>query len=1197
MINYEKVAEKIFAVIKGHGHTLAMFKEDGMDTTDAAEARRFFVQKPNYMVTLDDESNTIKINKNSNLSLDDLESIMKQLKNLARANMLNTHVQVFGKEITPKDFAYQAKKYRDTPMNEDYIDDEVWMVYIRANTYQGKYYESSAAPYDVSTSIAPTEQDAIDYVNDNREKVLAKLAKKRVRYGDRSIPMIGPKNRGGVEKNVFFADTYQVRGPQKVSRYVAEASLSRMSGSTKTSYQTLESVKMIVRHRKAVDEEVRGSRSRQISAIFLEQAGERFRFPHNNLQGARAMARHMYEGGEMGDAVGTYIVESVGNLIQLNEFVRYARTNKLINENSEDIIATVQENIATLRGELKGLTGANSYAKISEAIAAREASVLEEDDTDDLKDMFTVRKFDEKFGDTLPLVNRLMNEKTAWRNALVEASTQTVWLDAKEALSEVDIVEFDSPVQQMGYKIQKVANRMVETGDLKNVVGRVAGKLIEGSTLSEFEKTIVRNVMENAKVQEEKVCENCDCEPCECEKNTFESILAGYDLKMKMIEHEDFFEEDNAALRNLKQGREDRKTNVPNHSGVGAGKVREDEGDTCIRCRKGTMEVGDTMMGAQEKCNRCGYQHAVREGEMDEGMFDNIAKKAGRGLGKLVGKGARKLIDSAVAKTVAKVKKDGLGGAVAWAAKNSGDKGSLDMLANWLQFNQDHEDYALVTKMYGMAGGDHLEFEVNEADYDDYHAGEREAGAHMGMPPEDAEGMHIDRADCIDCEGSGIGVDGDMSDCYACDGTGRGDEIRSDEWSDFIGEGLGDKIADVGNKIVAKGTEVGNKLAGKAASVMGLEEDEGHSIRDILNGAELADLLSDLDKEGDIVYGASYFNKLYDHFLTTHADEIPVGSRTGRPDDVDAYVLDNLSNDYGDEVRSMIDAGLTDRKNGLGEDFPAQGHDQECAWWAGCHNDATTTEPHPILGDVPICDRCVGKLRKIEGLDEAEGDTCIRCRKGTMETGDTMTGAAEQCNRCGYQRQVSETSDMLGYDPETQWMDPAGGVHDNDEEDPRAMYEDDNDNTITKLISRSFSTSTMGDRLVKDLGMKQTFRRSGDNGVETVYSGEHQGVPFEIVTTMTRHMGDFTDLVLSRDNFPSKAAMERFYRDIKNKLTHQRYNEESISEEPGDWDHGYNYEGGGNVDPEDFMDDCQVCDGTGKHHGEDCENCDGEGYV
>lgn len=99
-------------------------------------------------------------------------------------------------------------------------------------------------------------------------------------------------------------------------------------------------------------------------------------------------------------------------------------------------------------------------------------------------------------------------------------------------------------------------------------------------------------------------------------------------------------------------------------------------------------------------------------------------------------------------------------------------------------------------------------------------------------------------------------------------------------------------------------------------------EDEGHSIRDILNSEELAALLGDLDKEGDIVYGASYFDKLYFHFLDTHPDEIPVGSRTGRPDDVDGYVLDNLENDYGDEVRSMIDRELDNRKNSLSEGDP-----------------------------------------------------------------------------------------------------------------------------------------------------------------------------------------------------------------------------------------------------------------------------------
>ena len=32
----------------------------------------------------------------------------------------------------------------------------------------------------------------------------------------------------------------------------------------------------------------------------------------------------------------------------------------------------------------------------------------------------------------------------------------------------------------------------------------------------------------------------------------------------------------------------------------------------------------------------------------------------------------------------------------------------------------------------------------------------------------------------------------------------------------------------------------------------------------------------------------------------------------------------------------------------------------ECRWFLRCANDATHTQSHPILGDVPICDRCQG---------------------------------------------------------------------------------------------------------------------------------------------------------------------------------------------------------------------------------------------
>lgn len=33
-----------------------------------------------------------------------------------------------------------------------------------------------------------------------------------------------------------------------------------------------------------------------------------------------------------------------------------------------------------------------------------------------------------------------------------------------------------------------------------------------------------------------------------------------------------------------------------------------------------------------------------------------------------------------------------------------------------------------------------------------------------------------------------------------------------------------------------------------------------------------------------------------------------------------------------------------------------------CEWFALCDHPATGTMPHPILGDVPICDRCRAKV-------------------------------------------------------------------------------------------------------------------------------------------------------------------------------------------------------------------------------------------
>ncbi|SVB52525.1 uncharacterized protein METZ01_LOCUS205379, partial [marine metagenome] len=106
-----------------------------------------------------------------------------------------------------------------------------------------------------------------------------------------------------------------------------------LSGSSRTSRQTLENVRIILKHRAPVNEESRGSRSRNIVAMFVETSeGERFKYPFLHLNGARAMARHIASGGETHDMVGEAIIELSSNLAQLKEFTKIVDKQQLVNE-------------------------------------------------------------------------------------------------------------------------------------------------------------------------------------------------------------------------------------------------------------------------------------------------------------------------------------------------------------------------------------------------------------------------------------------------------------------------------------------------------------------------------------------------------------------------------------------------------------------------------------------------------------------------------------------------------------------------------------------------------------------------------------------------------------------------------------------------------------------------------------------------
>ena len=143
---------------------------------------------------------------------------------------------------------------------------------------------------------------------------------------------------------------------------VTESRFSRLSGSRRTSYQVLERHKIKVLHGKVINDDIHGSRSRNIKALFIENnLGECYKFPFVNLNGVRAMARHMEEGGNWSDQLGHHIIEMTNNLCTIKSFVREVRKQKMVNENMLPVLQQLREKQLSYKRDLYLLSGSKGY--------------------------------------------------------------------------------------------------------------------------------------------------------------------------------------------------------------------------------------------------------------------------------------------------------------------------------------------------------------------------------------------------------------------------------------------------------------------------------------------------------------------------------------------------------------------------------------------------------------------------------------------------------------------------------------------------------------------------------------------------------------------------------------------------------------------------------------------------------------------
>jgi hypothetical protein len=223
------------------------------------------------------------------------------------------------------------------------------------------------------------------------------FAKRRLlRFDTRDI------TKGNLDKTDF----------QYLAQKDANMTESTMFGSSKTSHRKLEDTDLIIRHSEAIDPTKPGARSRKIKNLFIQnKEGERFKFPFVYLPGARAMQRHVANGGYPHDDSGKKIIKTCEEILKLSDFGRKVKHSTL-NDNANQIAERATQKLQQLRHHMECMSKQGYYQEWIEAQQDAEDPLIELDDAtfESYKSTFTISKFDEALAEVFPILHAIMQE-------------------------------------------------------------------------------------------------------------------------------------------------------------------------------------------------------------------------------------------------------------------------------------------------------------------------------------------------------------------------------------------------------------------------------------------------------------------------------------------------------------------------------------------------------------------------------------------------------------------------------------------------------------------------------------------------------------------------------------------------------------------------------------------------------------------
>lgn len=189
---------------------------------------------------------------------------------------------------------------------------------------------------------------------------------------------------------------------------------SKMYGTSRTSFQDIGSARLVVKHTGPVNQDLAAGRTQQIHSIYVESSeGERYKYPYIHLNGARALARHVSEGGNLYDDFGQHIVTLSEELSKLRKFKTYMNRSNVMAEGLAGYLDVVNERIETVKKNLYTIQKQTGYAEYNESFEKVNLEEVPEDIQTDWVEQLTIKQFNEELKSVFPYIYKLVSEANA----------------------------------------------------------------------------------------------------------------------------------------------------------------------------------------------------------------------------------------------------------------------------------------------------------------------------------------------------------------------------------------------------------------------------------------------------------------------------------------------------------------------------------------------------------------------------------------------------------------------------------------------------------------------------------------------------------------------------------------------------------------------------------------------------------------